>query len=291
LNNLAEGYRAVGQLKLALPLYEETLKLGKANLGPDHPHTLTYMNNLAIGYTAAGRLDKALPLFEETLKLRKAKLGPDHPDTLSSMSNLASGYHAAGKLDLALPLYEETLKLRKAKLGPNHPHTLTTMSNLAVAYLNTKQPEKGLALVAEFVSIQRQRLGANDLRFAGLLASISYELLKVREFGDAEKLLREALAIRVKSQPDTWPTFYMRSMLGGALLGQKKYTDAEVLLKEGYNGMKAQEKNIPAADLPRLTEALERLVQLYEATGNTTEAEHWRKELAERQAAQKEAKK
>jgi hypothetical protein len=34
-----------------------------------------------------------------------------------------------------------------------------------------------------------------------------------------------------------------------------------------------------------------RLVQLYAATGNTAEAERWRKELAARTAAQKEPKK
>ena len=86
------AYQAAGKLDLALPLDEETLKLSKAKLGPDHPETLASMNNLAMAYRAAGKLDLALPLFEETLKLRKAKLGPDHPDTLTSMNNLALAY-------------------------------------------------------------------------------------------------------------------------------------------------------------------------------------------------------
>ena len=69
MNNLAVAYQAAGKLDLALPLYEETLKLTKAKLGPDHPDTLTSMNNLA-GLSAAGKLDLALPLYEETLKLQ-----------------------------------------------------------------------------------------------------------------------------------------------------------------------------------------------------------------------------
>ena len=64
-------------------LFEETLKLRKAKLGPEHPDTLFSMNNLALAYQAAGKPDLALPLFEETLKLKKAKLGPEHPDTLT----------------------------------------------------------------------------------------------------------------------------------------------------------------------------------------------------------------
>jgi hypothetical protein len=47
---------------------------------------------------------------------------------------------------------------------------------------------------------------------------------------------------------------------------------------------------MPPAAKVRLMEALERLVQLYDATGNAAEAERWRKELAARKAAEKEPK-
>jgi TolA-binding protein len=70
-------------------------------------------------------------------------------------------------------------------------------------------------------------------------------------------------------------------MLGEALLGQKKYADAEPLLLKGYQGMKQREAKIPPQGKPRLREALERLVQLYEATGKKDEAARWRKELDE----------
>ena len=40
MNNLAAAYEKAGKLDLAVPLYEETLKLRKAKLGPDHPETL-----------------------------------------------------------------------------------------------------------------------------------------------------------------------------------------------------------------------------------------------------------
>ncbi len=69
-------------------------------------------------------------------------------------------------------------------------------------------------------------------------------------------------------------------MLGGALLGQKKYADAEPLLLSGYEGMKQRAAQIPSQGQVRVTEALERLVQLYEATGQTEQAAAWRKQLA-----------
>jgi hypothetical protein len=69
-------------------------------------------------------------------------------------------------------------------------------------------------------------------------------------------------------------------MLGDALLGQKKYADAEPLLVSGYMGMKARIHAIPPElRTIRLIQALERLVLLCEATGKKDEALRWRKEL------------
>jgi hypothetical protein len=70
-------------------------------------------------------------------------------------------------------------------------------------------------------------------------------------------------------------------MLGATLLGQKKYQDAEPLLKDGYEGMKAREQTIPPLAKARITEAAQCLVQLYEATDRKAEAEKWAKVVAE----------
>jgi eukaryotic-like serine/threonine-protein kinase len=291
MNNLATGYRSAGKLDLALPLFDETLQRRKATLGPDHPDTLSSMNNLATCYRVANKLDLALPLYDDTLKRRKAKLGPEHRDTLTSMYNLASCFQADGKLDLALPLFEDALKFRKAKFGTDHADTLLTMGNLAAAYLTVKEHAKAVSLFNEYLSVRRKQWGAGDIRYGGQLALVALELLRNGQFASAEPMLRDCLEIRTKEQPELWSTFNTRAVLGACLLGQKKYKDAEPLLKDGYEGMKQREKSIPPQGLPRLTEALERLVQLYEATDNTVEAERFRKELAERRASEKTPKK
>ena len=48
----------------------------------------------------------------------------------------------------------------------------------------------------------------------------------------------------------------------------------------GYEGLKQREDVDPAAEKPRLTRALERLVRLYDAWGKQDEATRWRKQLA-----------
>jgi len=49
------------------------------------------------------------------------------------------------------------------------------------------------------------------------------------------------------------------SLLGGALLGQKKYAEAEPQLLKGYEGMKNRKNTIPKVGEPRIPEALDRL--------------------------------
>jgi hypothetical protein len=100
--------------------------------------------------------------------------------------------------------------------------------------------------------------------------------LKQRRFAEAEKLLRESIRIR-ESFPADWQFFDAKCLLGGALLGQQKYPEATPPLVQGYEGMKAREQTIPAPQKGRLSEALKRLVRLYEATGQQGKAEDWRK--------------
>jgi hypothetical protein len=279
MNNLALGYRDAGKLDLALPLWEETLKLRKAKLGADHPATLASMNGLAVGYWDSGKLDLALPLWEETLKLRKAKLGADHPDTLASMNNLALGYQAAGKLDLALPLFKEAAAGME-KRHFQHKSAWEIVDNLIGCYERLKQFDEAEVWRRKWLAVVKEQSGAESVPYADKLAALGLNLLQQRKWSDAETVLRDCLAIREKKEPDAWNTFDTQSLLGGALLNQKKYTDAEPLLLKGYEGIKQRADKIPArVRTIRLTEAIERLVQLYEATGNKDEAAKWRKEL------------
>jgi hypothetical protein len=65
-------------------------------------------------------------------------------------------------------------------------------------------------------------------------------------------------------------------MLGGALLGQMKYDDAEPLLLAGYQGLIERQSQIPSNSKARIVEAVDRLIELYIATGKPEKAAAWR---------------
>jgi serine/threonine protein kinase len=142
----------------------------------------------------------------------------------------------------------------------------------------------GVVRTPEYMSPEQATFNNLDIdspQFAGMLAQVSLDLLGCGQPAAAEPLLRECLTIREKRQPDAWNTFNTRSMLGGALLGQRKYAEAEPFLLKGYEGMKGREKTIPPQGLVRLPEAADRLVELYTALGKPGEAARWRAERAE----------
>ena len=107
------------------------------------------------------------------------------------------------------------------------------------------------------------------------------ELLEQQNAADAEVLLRECLQIREKADADSWTTFSTMALLGGSLLAQQNYADAEPLLLAGYEGMKERQDKIAPQGKPRLAEAMEFLVQLYDAWGKPEQATEWRQRMKE----------
>jgi serine/threonine protein kinase/lipopolysaccharide biosynthesis regulator YciM len=280
-DNLAKAYAAAGLKEEAIRLHEQTLQQRVSKLGAGHPDTLISSNNLGLAYLSTGRIEEAIQLFDKAIEQMKGKHEPDRPLTLTFKNNLAQAYRAAGRTEEALRLHEETLKQRVAILGADHPETLLSRNNLAAVYDQVGQYTKAEPLYRASLEQTRLRFGAEHPATAAQMATLGTNLLHQHRYADAEPLLRDCLKIREAKQPDAWTTFNTQSILGGALLGEKKYAESEPLLLSGYQGMKQREQTIPRPAKPRLSEALDRLVQLYEVTEKKDDADKWRKELTE----------
>jgi hypothetical protein len=107
----------------------------------------------------------------------------------------------------------------------------------------------------------------NTLTIRNYLATAN---LDAGRWVDAEGLLRECLRLREKEHPDDWRRFHTMGQLGAALAGQKRHAEAEPLLIDGYEGMKARAARIPGPHRRRLPEAAARIVPFYEAGATWT---------------------
>jgi hypothetical protein len=171
-----------------------------------------------------------------------------------------------------------------------HQYAGPIVNDLIACHERLKQFDQAEVWRRKWLAVVKERAGADSVPYARELAALGMNLLQQKKWPDAEAALRESLAVRAKKEPDVWTTFNTHSLLGDALWGQQRYSEAESLLLAGYEGLKQRAGTIPpqAKDL-RLQEAVERLVRLYEAWGKSDQAANWKKVLEEHKAAQEKA--
>ena len=191
---------------------------------------------------------------------------------------LGSSYFNLGDTRRAVQQYKRAWDLRKWELGSDDPATGESRNQLAVALRRLGRHDEASPLF--------KRTPPSPARAAELSVKASALLAENKPF-EAELKFRQCLDIRRKTNPNDWITFDVQSMLGEALLKQKKYAEAEFMLLSGYEGMKQRQAKVPLPQSVRLTKALERLVKLYEAWGKPEQAAKWRKELEAAKPAKK----
>jgi len=279
LNGLAGLLHTRGDLAGAEPLMRESLEMRKRIFPGDHPDVAASLISLANLLKNRGDLAGAEPIYRESLEMTRRLFPGDNPNVATALDKLARLLGDRGDLTAAEPLMLEALEMRQRLFQSDHPDLLAIKSNLAALYVKQGKPEKSLPLIMEVLEASRATLPKDSPQLAGQIAQLGGMLAESKAWSEAEPLIREALGIREKTQPDAWTTFNSKSMLGGVLLGQNKLAEAEPLLLDGYRGMRECESSIPWTGKKRVPEALERLVRLYEAKGDATEAAAWRAKL------------
>ncbi len=283
LNSLAYAYQYAFKMPEALALFKQARDASLLRLGPYHPLTLTILRNLGHMYRAYRWTPEAIALLEDVRERMLLILGDSHPATLATLNQLAMAHEDAGDSDKALPLFQQAA-VGVERLQFVHGDAGLIIHNLCKCHERLNQFDEAEVWRRKWLAVVKQKDGPESAAYAGELARRGANLLQQNKHADAEPVLRECLAIFHKGQSDTWAADHARSLLGAALLGQRRYAEAEPLLVQGYRGMKKAEqerrpKHHGPPTGPRLTEALERLVRLYDAWGKEAEAAQWRKEL------------
>jgi eukaryotic-like serine/threonine-protein kinase len=284
VKNLAYAYQAAGKMRLALELLEQTRDRVVPKLGEDHPLTLKMLNNLAWMYRAFGRRTEAIELGERLRTQAVMRLGAYHPLTAGVLDNLGLAYQAEGKPEQALPLFQQAAA-GVAKLQFAHGEADRIIRHVCQCHEQLNQYDGAEVWRRQWVAAVKAKDGPESAAYAEALTALGSNLLRQDKHADAEPFLREGLAGLQKNQPEGGMTFQTQSLLGGALLGQQKFADAEPLLVQSYQGLKKSQKGPGPAhhgassNKEDLAQALDWLVQLYDAWGKPEEAAPWRKEL------------
>ena len=285
LDDLSAVYVSVGKGHEAIALAQQVRDARVKEYGVDHPLAIAALNNLAIRYQAAGKMRQALALFEQARDGIVPRLGPDHPNTLMILDSLARMYRAFGRTAEAIPLAEQVRDRRVMTLGAYHPYTIHTLDNLGLAYQAAGKPTRpwpcssrrrpasrsSSSFTQRPVGSSRTCViawnnrasptrrtsggGSGWRRRRKARAGIGCYAEELAEQGE-NLLLAEGTPTRNRSCASAWPssrrsspsrrkTFHAQSLLGDALLGQRKYRRGRAAPGPGYEGLKAREGQIP----------------------------------------------
>ena len=104
------------------------------------------------------------------------------------------------------------------------------------------------------------------------------------QVAEAEPYLRRALAIRQKLHPPGhWRIAEASATLGQCLLRARRFQEAETLLSQGYEGLRASKDATPQDTRA----VLNNLVALYESWGRPADAARYRAQKADADRAQR----
>ena len=148
--------------------------------------------------------------------------------------------------------------------------------------LRVGQREQGTLLLRETVEAEREHRARDPIRMADVLIEVTDAYLQSEIYTEAELYARELLELyQAELPPADWSIRHAQSLLGSALAGQQRFTEAEPLLLAAADGLMAlgDESEHPAPEIT--ADALRRVITFYEATQQPAEMEKWQARLAE----------
>jgi len=315
--DLGELLQSQGRHEEAEPILRETLTVLERTKGRDNQHTVQVLASLAASLYAQKRREEALVLQRDAVDRSSRAFGVSHPFTIASMNNLANTLTSLERYDEAVEVAMRLYETIDEVFPPEHPAhafvALTCASGLKeigrlaeasrygqeaydrflaslgadrweterAAYLNW-----GLARDLNDADAMEQwglrTIGAR-LRVAGPgelesvtahIERMESDLMNLGRTDAAAGLIARVAAGAEDSVPSPHPrrARYLGN-LGRAIVALGRHEDAESLLLAAFDALPHSE----TAEEDRGTIGAS-LGDLYEARGDTDEAERWRRE-------------
>lgn len=278
LNDFATLLQDQSHYKESLTYLYEAYNIFTQNFGLNDRDVASTANNIAMSLKAVNDLDGALEYYNKSLNFYLKNFGPERPEVSTIYNNLSYIYISKNDFATAENYFKKSLDLKIKTLGEKHSLVGLAYMNLgAIQYTSSKfeQAEENILTAQKLFSTT-----LNDNHIWRALVDFWYSkiLIEKKEYNRAEELLRNALFVYEKNYDGEHPNIVSAyAELGVVKFHQKKYSEAEKLLVEGYEKIKVikGEKNFNTIRF------LEYLVRYYNVTNNLSKTSYYQKLLAD----------
>ena len=243
--------RKVEALAKLEPAYQRAVRA----LGPTNVITLRIMQNLSAYLAEAGRGEDSARMLEAALPDLRRELGPTNPHLAPHVINLSEAYIRLGRYRDGVKLLEETIAAVPEKDRVAYVNLDFILDNLADAYRGLGDLSNATRVLTDYERYSRSQYPADSLELASRLVILAKNLLQMDQFAEAERVLREAFNVRKSREPDGYRVSTAKVLLGRALAGQKRFSDAEPFLVGGCEELTARQGALPPAARETLEQA------------------------------------
>jgi tetratricopeptide (TPR) repeat protein len=274
LDALATVYMRTGDLDRAETSEREALEIRRKLFG-DHRDTATSLTTLAAILEKKGDIDGALELLREALDMRRKVFGGDNAAVADSLERIGALLATKGQPDEAETAYRKSIELFDKGLGRGHADTARTMLDLERLLRKTGKLEDAESFARQSGEIYLAQYGEDARETREARDDLVQILLQREKWTEAEKLLRETLPKYEASLPASHPLIaFTRIQLGAALVGQKRFAEAEPLMQGSAEAILANDKLWSESKVL----AANWVADLYAAWGKPEEEKKWREE-------------
>jgi eukaryotic-like serine/threonine-protein kinase len=193
MQNIAATEENLGKYHEAEQDYRTALAIERRTLGSEHRSVTLTLNDFGQMLFKLGRLDEADSLLREALTLNRKMFGENHEAVSANLSNLALIVRERGDFDEAERLLEEALKVDRKLYGEQHMNVGFDMNEIAVVLRLRGRPDSAIAMLRPALAMTRELQG-DQLATQTILINLGRALDEAHHYGEAERLLRGALA-------------------------------------------------------------------------------------------------
>jgi serine/threonine protein kinase len=239
LVELARVWTDAGRDGDAEPVIRESLAIRRKVFGEEHNETAVSKAELGRLLMRRDDLAGAEPLLRENVATTVHMLGADHPNSAAAKGTLAQLLMAKGDLAAGEALARESVDVNRRVFGPQGLQYAQSLNGLAMAAEWQGRLAEAQTLFEESLEIVRPQLGDAHPRVQDYLVNLARVRIARGDGAATESSLRDVLSAReTLYPPGDWRIAQAQSLLGAALMAQKRYREAEPLMVAADAGLK-----------------------------------------------------
>jgi tetratricopeptide (TPR) repeat protein len=278
--NFAICLQQLGNVESALTLLQSASAETIKNLGWSNQLTVQCHLGIAISFARLGRPNECHAAYEVLIEQLIANLGANHPSAVMAKRLFATTLAQDKRYAKAIECMQSVVAVLRETVGPNNAETMQAIQDLAGLLRSSGHYSEAAAFYKELIEIPKTEQDRDKDFRASNLYWLGICELQQKNHSNAEVCLRECWELRKLHSPGEWTTALAESALGESLLGQGNYELAKNHLLAALDALQVVRDAVSDADHERImNDAIGRVVQFYELSGDSVQATTWRETI------------